>query len=197
MTRLILMRHGPTSWNKEFRLQGRTDIPLSAAGRKSVATWRLVPEITKTSIWYSSPLCRAVETAALLGHRDAMVEPALTEMSWGEWEGRTLEDLNKTQEYSHLSFRDGLDFRPPGGESKRDIIDRLRPFWARVAARDVPVVAITHKGVIEATMAVATGWDMRTKRPAKVGLGASHLFEVDQDGVLSVIRLNVNGEEKT
>ncbi|MBZ0216574.1 MAG: histidine phosphatase family protein, partial [Fimbriimonadaceae bacterium] len=95
-----------------------------------------------------------------------------------------------------LSQRDGLDFRPPGGESRRELIARQHPFWRRIGKLNDTIVAITHKGVIEATMAAATGWDMRTKRPAKVGLGASHLFKIDREGGPSVIQLNVTGEIK-
>ncbi|MEA2780662.1 MAG: hypothetical protein QOK29_2206, partial [Rhodospirillaceae bacterium] len=66
MPLLALMRHGPTEWTAEHRLQGRTDLSLSEAGREIVAGWRLPPEVAGFS-WLSSPLQRARETAALLG----------------------------------------------------------------------------------------------------------------------------------
>ena len=56
----------------------------------------------------------------------------------------------------------GLDFRPPGGESPRDVQARLRPFLESL--RD-PTIAVTHKGVLRALYALATGWTMERKAP--------------------------------
>ena len=68
MTRLALIRHGPTRYNEAGRMQGRIDEPLSAAGRAAVGGWRLPsgidPELTGAD-WVSSPLIRARETARL------------------------------------------------------------------------------------------------------------------------------------
>jgi len=194
MTCLILMRHGPTAWNAEKRLQGLNDIPLSEAGRGEVAAWVLVPE-AGGALWYTSPLSRARETAAILGAPDAAVEPRLSEMSWGDWEGRKVEDVRALAGGPDLNGGQGLDFCPPGGESRRQVMERLKPFFARVGRSERTCIGITHKGVIEAAMVLATGWDMRGKRPAKVGPGASHVFDVDPGGNLSVIRLNDNGRQ--
>ena len=89
MALLALLRHGPTSWTAARRLQGRTDLPLSPEGRQAVARWRLAPEVAGFA-WLTSPLQRARETAALLGHGEAPVEARLIEMSFGEWEGPPL-----------------------------------------------------------------------------------------------------------
>ena len=66
MIAVALLRHAPTTWNVEHRLQGRTDIPISDDGRSLAATWRLPPEIGDFEAW-ASPLTRTRETAALLG----------------------------------------------------------------------------------------------------------------------------------
>ena len=192
MTHLILIRHGPTEWNTERRLQGRNDIPLSEKGRGEVAKWELAPE-TKGAIWYSSPMIRATETARILGASDPVLEPRLQEMSWGEWEGRFIDEIRAETGGPDLNGGQGLDFCPPGGESRQQVVARLKPFLTKVGKSGKTSVAVTHKGIIEAAMVIATGWDMRGKRPAKVGLGASHHFEVDNDGNLAVIQLNVLG----
>ncbi|HKX08348.1 MAG TPA: histidine phosphatase family protein, partial [Stellaceae bacterium] len=88
MTVLALLRHGPTAWTREHRLQGRADMPLDEAGRKTVSGWRL-PSGVRDSIWVTSPLKRCLDTAKLL-RLDASVDPRLIEMDWGRWEGRTL-----------------------------------------------------------------------------------------------------------
>ena len=71
---------------------------------------------------------RAMDTARLLG-LDPKPEPRLIEMAWGEWEGKSLEDLRAElrRRRWRRTRRRGLDFRPPGGESPRDVQERLRP----------------------------------------------------------------------
>jgi probable phosphoglycerate mutase len=62
----------------------------------------------------------------------------------------------------------GLDFRPPGGESPREVCARLQALLAELAADPQPVVAVCHKGVIRAALVLATGWDMRSKPPLRL-----------------------------
>src|SRR5262245_24357404 len=97
MSALFLLRHGQTDWTAARRLQGRSDIPLNAAGRRKVETWQL-PERAVHGQWMSSPLARALETAEILRRcyrpsGDLLIEPRLAEMSFGEWEGQTLAEL--------------------------------------------------------------------------------------------------------
>src|SRR5690606_7793503 len=66
MIQLLLMRHAPTSWNADRRIQGRSDIPLSPEGAAEAAGWRL-PEDTASWPCVSSPLARARQTAEAMG----------------------------------------------------------------------------------------------------------------------------------
>lgn len=59
MIAVALLRHAPTTWNVEHRLQGRTDIPISDDGRSLAATWRLPPEISNFEAWASRSPARA------------------------------------------------------------------------------------------------------------------------------------------
>lgn len=190
MTRLALLRHGPTSWTREHRLQGRADIPLDDGGRDEVRRWHLPPDVAGFH-WLASPLRRASETAALLGV-DAIVEPRLIEMSWGEWEGRRVADLGAEHGAAFAAWEArGLDLEPPGGESPRAVQRRLMPLLQEIAAADCPVAAVTHKGVIRAVLALATGWDMTATEPAKLGWNALHLFRLAPDGMPHIERLNL------
>lgn len=190
MTRLALLRHGPTSWTREHRLQGRTDIPLDDGGRAEVRRWRLPPDAAEFR-WRVSPLRRAVETAALLGI-EATLEPRLVEMSWGKWEGRRVVDLGAEDGAAFAAWEArGLDLEPPGGESPRAVQRRLAPLLKEIADADRPVAAVTHKGVIRAVLALATGWDMTEKEPAKLAWSALHLFRLQPDGTPRIERLNL------
>ncbi len=191
MTTLALIRHGLTDWNKEQRLQGRLDLPLSPEGRAILARWHLPADMAGRR-WYVSPLGRARETAALIGLGAATIEPLLVERSWGGWEGKCLADL---QAQDGQAFADaealGLDFRPPGGETQREVQHRLRPFLARIAAEGVPAGAVCHKGLITALMAAAVGWDMVGKPPIRLDWNSAHLFTIAPDGTPSLLRMNL------
>lgn len=199
MIPLVLIRHGPTEWNAIGRIQGHTDVPLSAAGRRAVQTWRLPAEVIEAAgdwDWLASPLTRTLETAEILLPAAAYAalrhEPALIEMHWGTWEGRILAEARQEggAETIEAEAR-GLDFRPPGGESPRDVQTRLAPLLAALAAHGRPVVAITHKGVIRAVMARATGWDMVGQAPVKLRDACAHRFTLDTGGAPRIERLNI------
>jgi probable phosphoglycerate mutase len=186
--RLALFRHADTAWSADGRIQGRTDIPLSDAGRAAARAFKLPPECARIRT-VSSPLARCVETAALLGAPLAEREPRLTEMSWGAWEGRRLADLRaelgRSMEENEAR---GWDFRPQGGESPREVLARVRSWLATLRE---PTLAVTHRGVIRAVFAAASGWDLRGKPPVRLDWSALHLFSVDGDGAPGIERLNV------
>lgn len=186
MTSLALIRHMPTVWNRDGRLQGRRDTPLD---RDAIPRWRLPPEFTGYR-FLSSPLGRARETAARFGV-EPLVDGRLTEMSWGEWEGHTLRELRSTFADIDELEAQGLDFRAPGGESPREVQARVAPLLAEIAAAGLPTAAVTHKGVIRAVFAHATGWEMLGKPPFRLDWSAAHLFRLDPAGHPSVERLNV------
>mgnify|MGYP003694664723 CR=1 FL=1 len=132
---VAFLRHGSTAWNEQGRMQGRRDVPLSERGRDEVRAWRLpsastaVPPVEPT--WVSSPLRRAVETAEILSGATPQCESALIEMDWGEWEGFDLDELRRRHgEAFARNEAAGLDFRPPGGESPREVRDRVMSWLA-------------------------------------------------------------------
>ena len=190
MVLLALLRHAETAWSAEGRIQGRRDVPLSDAGRASLADVTL-PRACHGMRVVTSPLSRCVETAQLLRLGEALCDPRLVEAHWGEWEGRVLAEL---RDELGAAMREnearGWDFRPAGGESPREVWTRIRPWLAEVAAVGEPTLAITHRGVIRAVLATATGWDMRGPPPAKLDWRAIHVFRLAPDGMPVVEALN-------
>jgi len=190
MTLIAFLRHGRTAWNAEGRFQGRTDIPLSDEGRKALAGLRLPAELAGARC-HVSPLVRARETASLLGLGDA-IEPRLIEMSFGRYEGRTLEELRADpDEDMAANEAQGLDFRPPGGETPREVQARLRPWFDELAEAGGRHVAVTHKAVIRAALALAYDWPMLGRPPQKLDWTRLHLFRAEPGGRLAPERMNV------
>jgi len=186
------IRHASTHWNAQGRMQGRRDIPLSVDGRNDAATWRLPGAIANEGRCLSSPLARAIETARLLGHRAPEVEPALTEMDWGAWEGFTHAELRARfgAEFTR-NERLGLDFQPPGGESPRDVVARVARWLDSIVATPGPLVVVTHNGVLRALLALATGWDMTSKPPVRLAPASMHRFSVDRAARPAILECNV------
>src|SRR4051812_28497437 len=91
--RLLLVRHGQSTYNAQARLQGQADPPLSEAGREEAL--RLAPALPgfPDDRVVTSDLQRARETAALLGHPGARPEPRLREIDVGAWAGRPLTEF--------------------------------------------------------------------------------------------------------
>lgn len=191
MTRFAVIRHGPTEWNAIGRVQGRSDIALSAAGRETVSGWSVPPQLAGFHR-IASPLARAAETAEILFGERVASDDRLIEMNWAEWEGLSLKSLRAELGDLMVAWEArGLDFRAPGGESPRDVQVRLAPLLAEVAAAGTPAVAVTHKGVIRALYALATGWDMTDKPRDKLRDDCAHLFSLSPQGIPMVDRLNV------
>jgi probable phosphoglycerate mutase len=191
MTRIVLIRHGPTEWNESGLVQGRSDVALSAAGRAEVERWR-VPDDIAAYDWVTSPLSRARETAEILRGAPVPADARLVEMDWAAWEGRTLGDLRAEIGNLMVAWEArGLDFRAPGGESPRDVQARVLPFLAERARSGSPTVAVCHRGVIRAVYALAISWDMTTKAPKRLADGCAQIFTLAADGMPSVDTLDL------
>lgn len=183
MTDLLFIRHAPTAWNEAGRIQGRRDIPLAPDARAALARRRLPGRFGEGCRWVSSPLLRARQTAEALGAPEVELDVRLTEMDWGDWEGRSLPSLREELgEEMRANEARGLDFRTPAGDSPRRVLQRLRPWLLEIAKAGRPVAAVSHKGVARALLALAVGWDMKEKAPVRLRWEHAHRFEVSRSG---------------
>ena len=202
MTAIALLRHGPTQWNADGRLQGRRDTELSDSGRATVAAWRL-PDAWARAAIISSPLRRCLDTIDILRttHPDLgpqTMDRRFIEMDWGTWEGRTLGDLRREQGAAMVrNEARGLDFRPDGGESPRDVQARLLPALAELAQQPDDRLIVAHRGIIRAIYALATDWQMRTDPSDKLSRQALQMFTLGDDGRPRVAKLNVRLSAQT
>lgn len=163
--RLSLMRHGRTAWNRAGRIQGRTDIPLDDEAREELSQLAL-PEGFEADQVVASPLLRARQTAELVAGRAPVVEDALLEMDWGDWEGQAGADLRRDPSSGYTDIEHwGWGFCPPAGEPLSDLRARLER-WLAVLDQDT--VAISHIGVMRVCLALASGWNFQGPAPFAV-----------------------------
>ncbi|MBE1283846.1 MAG: histidine phosphatase family protein [Rhodobacteraceae bacterium] len=182
MTRLALIRHGHTSWNRAGRIQGRSDIPLDDQARVELAAQRLPAPWSDAVLW-SSPMIRAVDTARLISDRDPKTDPALTEMNWGDFEGGHGKDLIADPNSGYRHIEDwGWDFRPPNGESPLEIWQRLKPWIAGLTGDNV---AVCHIGIMRVILARAHGWDFDGPAPFKVKRNRLFIVDIAPDGMIA------------
>ena len=148
MTRLLLVRHGQSTWNAEGRWQGHSDPPLSPLGERQVrAAAPAVIELGVTAV-FSSDLQRARQTAELLAPPGLtpVVVPPLRERNVGAWEGLTRDEIDAR----FPGMREAHE-SPPGFESDGSLIARVLPALERIIgelASDAIALIATHGGVI-------------------------------------------------
>jgi broad specificity phosphatase PhoE len=126
---LYLCRHGDTAWSGVRRFAGRTDIPLSPEGEKAAGLLGKRLQQLKFDRVLVSPLGRARKTAELAGFSDAFVDQRLVEIFFGEYEGKTRQEI--------AAFRPGWTYvrdGNPGGERVEDVAARIDPLLAELGA---------------------------------------------------------------
>lgn len=157
MARLLLLRHGRSTWNAEGRWQGWADAPLAPEGEEQVRA--LGAMLAGAGVAFagavSSDLERSVATAAIvaavLGLDEVEVEPDLRERDVGDWTGRTTEEIELIWPGAIEAWRAGRLDRPPGGEHEPSFRARVVGAVERLAARPGgPLLVVTHGGVIRA-----------------------------------------------
>jgi broad specificity phosphatase PhoE len=163
---LYYVRHGLTDWNMAGRLQGRRDVPLNETGRaQAVHCGHILGELLVRAgrapedlDFVSSPLARARDTMELM--RAALglapsqygIEPRLTEIAFGEWEGLTYAGVMlRDPDIVAKRESDKWEFLPPGGENYRQVALRVGAWYAALE-RDTVVCA--HGGTGRALLAL-------------------------------------------
>jgi broad specificity phosphatase PhoE len=145
-----LVRHGETEWSRDGRHTSSTDLPLTAEGERVAVSLRDRLAGVTFDLVLTSPMQRARQTAALVGHGDAEVDPDLVEWAYGQYEGRTTAEIRKEVPdwtiWSHPS---------PGGETADQVSARLDRVVGRL--RDVPDRALVF-GHGHALRALTARW---------------------------------------
>ena len=166
---LVFIRHGQTDWNAEGRMQGQKDIPLNSVGEgqasgngKRLAEFLKAEGIDPASLdFVSSPLGRTRRTMDLVrAHLDVAgteyrLEPEVREITFGDWEGSTLEELAVEFPEKVAERRaNKWGFVPPNGESYQMLTGRIEA-WLRTVQQ--PTVVVAHGGVFRIVRGLLEG----------------------------------------
>ena len=156
---IYLIRHGETESNKERRYLGWTESPLSELGlRQAEAVGHYLASRGIDEL-YCSDLNRALHTARVIGAGCGLkpiITPLLREIHFGQWEGLTFDEIEKEwgSAINHW-LDDPFHKEAPGGESLKDVCDRMSEFLATVSeatADGKRIVAVSHGGSIRAIL---------------------------------------------
>lgn len=175
MVRIILIRHGETTWNIEGRYQGQEDTPLSprgiAQGKRAAEALKDIP----IDVCIASPLSRARDTcrfAADFHGLPVLTDERLTEISHGAWEGVLAEEIaaKYPKEFRLWHIRPDL-VQMPGGENLEDVRRRARAAFDDIAAKydGKTVLAAAHDAVNKVILC-----DI-------LGLSMAHFWQIKQD----------------
>lgn len=149
--KLLLIRHGQTIWNTEFRTQGRTDIPLDDTGRAQAECLAQRLCVESDAVIYTSPLSRALHTARILAKKHAqtiITSELLLERNFGLWEGEPFSELKiKYPDQAAAWDKDPYTFTPPDAEPLSQVYSRCQQFIALLQATHTPedtIIVVGH-----------------------------------------------------
>lgn len=149
-----LVRHGETSWNKDNRIQGWTDISLSELGLKQAEVLSYVLKDITFQAVYSSDLIRSIQTAQAyeqLTGQKVILDPLLREIHFGDWEGKTWQEIITEHKDAFASgLYDNPDSRTHSGESMNMFKMRASTHFKAIVERHPSdnVLIFTHGGNI-------------------------------------------------
>lgn len=175
MTRIYLVRHGQTAWNKEEIFRGRTDVPLNETGlREAQLAGDYFREMEVHAI-YSSPLLRAWETAQKIAEVQRLEVRSLQgiiDMCFGEWEGQSLKDVQEKDGQRFQQWKDEPHLvKIPGGETLDEVRDRAMAVLEKTiqSHSGKTVLFVSHRVVNKVILC------------SILGLDNSHFWQIGQD----------------
>lgn len=191
--KLYIVRHGETEWNKAHILQGQLDSPLTEKGIGGAQKIREALDGVEFKNVYTSEQKRAIDTTEIiLSNRkelDYIIDNNIAEMSYGNWQGKTKEQICNNDDYKDMYFN---YFQKPeayipvaGGERFEDILRRAELFLDRVKSEhtdDEAALAVTHGVFIKAIFNVIKNRSIKEfwERPFVTNCSIS-ILEISED----------------
>ena len=188
-TRFGPVRHAQTIWNREKKIQGQKDSPVTAQGCSQALRWG---ELLKPFPWnriLASDIGRAMETAKLINQAlkvSLTADARLREQDWGQWTGETISGLQaETSQELEAQVSAGWAFCPPGGEDRGSVLERSRQavFAAAEKWPGDTILVVTHEGVVKSLIYHLCGRKYLPGEPAIIKPYQLHWLAVDAEGL--------------
>lgn len=196
MLSIYLLRHGETVWNADGnRYCGRTDIGLTERGvQQAHKTATLLKNIEFEAV-FSSPLARAYTTARTIsGRDDVSKDDRLIEFDFGQWEGKRKEEFipEDPELWTDWCYDPGHIHAGMTGESANEVIERVDGFFMELIDRysSGNIMVVAHNGVNRFYLSHKLGMPLRNYRKLVQDNSKITVFELDNDGELTLQRLN-------
>lgn len=196
MTRIILVRHGETTWNMEGRYQGQEDTPLSERGLKQGHMLAEGLRDIPIDLCISSPLQRSYQTCkfcADLHNLPVATDDRLLEINHGTWEGILAKDIEAQypKEYQQWHAAPHLVQMPGDGENLEDVRKRVRAAFDEYVEQypDKTILVAAHDAVNKAIICDLLELSMEHFWQIKQDNTCINVLEY-QDGVWRIVLLN-------
>lgn len=160
MKTILLIRHGETQANRDGVFRGRGEVPLSPAGLKQAGELRARLAAAGVQRIFSSPLCRAAQTAAAcFPGREIELEERINNLDLGRWAGRRKKEIAAAEpEMWRRWLEEPERMTFPGGESLAALKERTRAFNRLLAGvGEERLAVVSHRSVLKALLAEALG----------------------------------------
>ena len=197
-TKVVVVRHGETTWGAEGRFAGREDVPLTSRGRRQASSVGDRVKVLRPAIVLTSPLQRCRLTANAIGGASGapvVVHDALLDGALGEWTGRHPTDIENQWPAEFAVWRSDPDAPPPGGESFNQIRARIDPLLRELVGmyRGRTVVLVTHAATSK--MILLTALDVPSSAAYRLRIDTASLsgFTIADDGSTVVWAVNETG----
>lgn len=197
-TKVLVVRHGETTWGAEGRFAGREDVPLTSRGRRQASSVGDRLKVLRPSIVLTSPLQRCQLTAKAIGSAcgaPVVVHADLLDGLLGEWTGLRPAEIESGWPEQFAIWRSDPDAPPPGGESFNQIRDRVTPLLTEVVRlyRGHTVVLVTHAAATK--MILLSALDVPSEAAYRIRIDTASLsgFTVDDDGATVLWAMNETG----
>lgn len=194
-TEFGVIRHAPTLWNEQKRIQGQKDSPLTDQGCTLALAWGKQLHQFSWDHILTSDLGRARQTAELINRTLKLsIHPdsRLREQDWGTWAGITLNELQKRDDkLLQQQIREGWNFRPPGGETRKEVLTRSLSALndAHATWPTGKILVVCHEGVIKCLLYHFLNREFLPDEPPVINKYNLHVFLVN-DVPLSLTAMN-------
>tara|TARA_Y100001968_G_scaffold332358_1_gene390231 strand:+ start:2821 stop:4152 length:1332 start_codon:yes stop_codon:yes gene_type:complete len=188
-SRLILVRHGETNWNREGRFQGQIDIPLNATGKEQAFAAGLFLKNFSIQKAFSSSMSRPKETAEIiLQHHDNLkinLQENLVEIGHGEWEGKLETEIKKDWPQLLTNWKERPEtVEMPSGENINKVWERSINCWVKISRglnQGETALVVAHDAVNKTILCNLLGLQPKDIWMIKQGNGGINVIDIPRE----------------